>query len=435
MNRKQRRALQLLPPTLAPWEVLVAPSPVAGQNQGLLIISDAQTGELRALGPLLPEESIWSVLGQAFLAPEAPGVPSRPRLLRCMDAALAGRLRRATKGLELKVEVVQTLPAAQVVLASLQANPPALAGAQAPGIDIETANWAKALEQLTDLAPWQRLSDSVTFRFRGSSALGTSVALLLGNAGEQRGVVLYPSEAIHLRFLDAARSGTYSRFDEMFALSLYLDTKEEFSPRELQACQDLGMVTSSGLFPRFMVMDKGLPRLPKPGEQLSMLAAVQAISALCKGSLVDLEVVPAAMPVRTQLGTIEVMSSPNPLHAAKPLFYDEYASYVGALLDPMTGKKVTALVLKLRKKQAQSLAKKLMGVDRLEVQTDCSLLAFAGQRLLGCLMAPDEEMIYKLHDKVQVTLCVSAGGPRRAGVKPKDFVMMELVQLGESELG
>ncbi|MFT5587436.1 MAG: hypothetical protein ACI9VR_005046 [Cognaticolwellia sp.] len=436
MNRTHRRALKQLPRSLSPWEVLLAPMPEGltdAENQGILIVCDAQTGELRALGPLLPDTSIWSVLTQAFSAPSEPCVPAQPRSLRCMDPGLAASLKSAVQGLGLPVELVAALPAAQAAIDGFLKIFAPQPGPAAPGLSVEPAKWALALEELTQLAPWEDLSNSMTFRFRGSKALGTSVAVLIGNSGEQRGVIVYPTEWAYLSFRKAAISGVLTDSEAFFALNLYLDPTVEFSPQELQACQAAGLVTSSGLCPRFMVLDKGQPRLAKPGEQLSMLAVVQAISALCKGALVDLELVPAARPVRTQLGTIQVMSSPSPVHVEHlppPIFEGECGIHTGRLMNPDTGEFQDALILKLRKKQAQSLAKKLQSLDRLELQPDYSLFAFQGDRLMGRLLDPDPEMLMKLVAKDRLTLCVSAGGPSRVTIKQHEFVMMKTVRLG-----
>lgn len=192
--------------------------------------------------------------------------------------------------------------------------PAALAVGQAPGIDGPPALWSLAFRQLVKSSPWEMLSDAVTFRFKGSPALETAVAVLLGKAGEQRGVILYPREQDHLSFKEAAMSEDVAAISECSAVSLYIDPLEELHASEVQACSEAGLIGPEGLCPRLLVLDQGRPRAATPEEQLSMLAVVEAITSLCYGVRVDLELQPAAMHAKTKLGIIEVSSSPDPLY-------------------------------------------------------------------------------------------------------------------------
>jgi hypothetical protein len=208
-----------------------------------------------------------------------------------------------------------------------------------------------ALEALARIAPWRAVSDQVLFEFEGVPELQGVLAILLGQAGEQRGVALYPSHEDYWRFLEAAMERDLDALAEVEALNLYLDPIAEFEPSELEVCREAGLVTSNDLCPRVLVLAGGVPSLANDHAQRVLLAAIQGITALTARDAHQLEFEHTRCVASTCLGVVEVRStSPGWMDSAvEPDLVDvEHSVGVGRIRDA-EGMEVAALVIKMRK--------------------------------------------------------------------------------------
>ncbi len=429
MNRSQRRAFERLPTTLHPWEVALVPAPMSVDGvdlEGLLLAIEQGTGKVRVVGPLVRGEPLLSVLGSAFTDPPPPGAPGRPPRILCDDAIFALRLRRELKGVA--VEVVDHLPEVTEAFASLQEH---LSPVLAPGITEDVDAWRVALRNLVEVAPWEVLPDSVLFHFEGLPGVEAPVAQLLGLARDQFGVVLYPTFTDYHGFQRAMFAGEMEALAEVEAVNLYLDTVDELEPEELEACEALDLALPNGLFPRLMVLAGGRPTLANELAQRSLLATVQAITALTADGPEALLFLPRERRVPTAVGLVRVSTTPPRRPAPSPTLTDaEHAVAVGPMLDPSTGAERLALVVKLRKADAVRLAGRLAKVDALRIvpgPQHATVHALIEGRDIGVLVHIAGHHAAALEAAIEVVLCVASGGPRRPRVMLSDLLMTQEV--------
>ncbi len=205
----------------------------------------------------------------------------------------------------------------------------------------------------------------------------------------------------------------------------------------MEACEREGLVTTDGLCPRVVLLQGGT-LVPMPDEaQLVLLAVVQGINVLTARGAETLENAPAECVATTCLGTIEVHSSPAapPWPTQAPHLIDaDFGAGLGQALDVTTNEEVVSLVLKLRKRDAMRVARQVEHVDRLRIEMDGGdpiVYALEGEVELGVLVHLDGEAldVKALLGANRMLLCVSAGGPRRPRIQPKDFVLQRAVEV------
>ena len=442
----ERRQIKKLPVSPHAWEVGLFEVPIEIEGvelEGMVLVVERGSGLVRGGSPLERGASLWSVLGPAMLSPPPPFVPARPKALYCTPPELVRRLRQELRSTGLKVTPAEHLPELQEALDALVGY---LTPHRAPGITVEPELWAKTLTLLCRMAPWRELPDSLCFRFGDEiEELADAVALVLGQAGEQEGVVLYPSEEDHLSFLALAHRGILEGIEQLASYNLYLDHPDELDPSEQRAVTELGLELPGARMPRLLAMRAGGGQALSEREQMLFLAALEAILMLCASELEHLVERPCRHQANTMLGKLTVHTTPPQL--APPLFMVaepalvepfEHALFLTDLTvshEDRPAEVLPALVVKLRKRDALRLAEQIAEADGVEVlpgpQTGFRL--WAGEEDLGLLcqfpLEPEE-----LHDVLAhpfLAVGISAGGPRRAKLRDEDMVRsMRLPLLG-----
>jgi len=430
VDRSLRRGIKKLPLSPYDWEVAVgeAPFDIEGYDEvRLFVVVEQHTGIIRVGGPLVPEASLLDQLAPAFVDPVQPCVPARPRRLLSTDGDLVGQLGPDLKAAGVRVERIDALTVAEESLASLGAH---FEPVRAPGISAELLDaWRVALRNLADAAPWRVLPDGVLFGLEGLPDLADPVAVVLGYAGEQHGVVLYPSFDNYRDFVVAAHAGDMELLGEVETVNLYLDLADELEPEELEACHAAGLELSGGFYPRVVAMLQGEGVPAGEFAQAALLAAIEAIVAMTADHPERLLHAGDRRRVPTSLGLVEVVTTPEYEPA---LTNAEYAVGCGPLYRVDRDEEHVALVIKLRKRDARRLADTLieLGVDGLEVERHPGatlVFALAGNRRVGRLVEIEPGRAPTLVRGGSALLCVSAGGPRRQRVDSADFVLMHEV--------
>jgi len=435
MNRQARRAIERLPTSASAWEVAFVDVPIVIQGvdtEGLLVIAEARTGNARGAGPIVRGEGLWEVLGRAFTAPPSPCVPARPPRILCADAGLAARIESELRGTGVKVERVAEVPAAAALIESVSAH---FRPVSAPGIKVELGAWAMALEQLCRDEPWEELSDAVRFRFDAAVPdLADAVAIVLGRAGEQRGIALFPSAAMHEAFR-AAEGPESAVHADVECLNLYLDPSGDLAPAEEAACRAAGFALPGGLFPRLIGIRAGRGYAPDAHEQRVLLSAVQAIAALCREATDDLEQVATSREVRTCLGRLTIRSIPA-APDVELLVRGAHTVVVTQMKSLRDGVERPAIVLKVGKRQAVRLARVVAEVDALRFEPDGDghiARVSAGGRELGALFRFDASAsasVRMVAQETTVLLGISAGGGRRSRLDEDHLELISEVRIG-----
>ncbi len=438
-------AFARLPISTQPWEVDIFDAPVAVEGEdleGLLIVAEAATGQIRLAVPLRRGERLAAHLHAALFAPVGELVPMRPRVVHCRNKATQRRVAEAWGHLGIEVHAVGALPA---IDAATRAMTEALGGTDGvPGITDDVPAWRKALSRLVGVAPWEALNDGVTFRFEGGpKGLAEGVGILIGLAGEQEGVVLFTSEEAYRTF--CARLGHGDAMMHTEALTLHLYPSSEVSVPERAACVEQGLALPGDRFPCVFLLDHGAAVPLSESRQAILLTAVEAICGLCE---IDPEA-PASRDcsarVATRHGAVVVRSHPTRRLAApreRPLA--QRYSHTLALTEIIdrsvpTPRTEPALVVKLAKRDAVALASQLTHVDRLVVSSSEDETTFSvgvGSNRLVPLAAvprvPDAQLRATWKGE-RAWIVVNAGGAKRTTVRVDDAIFARAVSLEVSE--
>lgn len=436
MTPAEVRALQHLPTSLDAWEValLELPATIDGvETEGLLLVAEQGTGLIRSASPQIVGEPLWTGLGSAFLSPPNPCSPARTQQLLCTDPQLLARLESELEGLDIRLRLVLETPAIDEIMAEMAEH---FSPLPVPGITHDHSAWAAVLEAFVQQKPWQRVGDDVLFTFIGAAGLAGHVAVVLGEAGEQIGVVLYPSMDDYLGFLDASLQGDLDALEKVEAANLYLDPPDEFDEEDLASCREAGLVTSIGLFPRLLVLAGGRPFAANETAQQSLLAALQAITTLSEQVGEDLGRGPVTGIARTVQGIVRVDAAPY--EPTFPILYDR--DYALATLDlPWQDRTLPTLVLKLRKRDAERLINDLEGLDAMWLTSEGdtqTVWAVHNSTPFGILLHNDQTGLdlARVFAGPTALLCVSAGGPKRPRLLPTEFLLLREVPVSVRDL-
>jgi len=418
---------------MSPWEVALVPMPMPmnvsdAVAEEALFIAEQSTGAARSAGPIEAGESLWPVLGPAFDDPAPPCVPARPSRLITDDPELAKRLKRELGSLKARVEVGE-VPAARAGVEGLLEH---LAFPAFPGLDVELPAWSEALRAFHDAAPWRTIPDSILFRFYGVDALRGTVAVVMGEAGEQVGIVVYPSMDDYELFLDGVLTGRPELLEQATSFSVYLAPITELVPDDLQLCRERGLVVGES-YASAMLMSGGAATSAPPAIQRVMLAVMQGVTALARQH--DDLSSPQQGHASTVLGEVEVRCEPEvDDHDHGPSIIEAEATIGIASVSTLDGDgMLTAFMIKVRKRDATRLAKALADVDELWLGP-CGhgvvVIARADGEELGMLThLEDPSMAQALFDAERPGLCVSAGGPTRRTVRPGDLQLLVPVRI------
>ena len=433
-----RQALAHLPTSTQRWEVGLIDIPIEIQGvdtEGLLLVVEQDTGNVRMAGPIVRGEDLWSVLGPALLSPAPPCTPLLPRAL-CTTPALTARLRRETEGTELRVETAARLPQAERAFDAVVRHVHPL---QIPETARDQPLWAQTLSLLCQVAPWRELPDRLLFRFEGEAPeLASAVAVVLGLAGEQEGVVLYSS----IEDFERAQHSAIAPIPEaprIDALCLYLDPLDTLEPTERDQVRAQGLALPGGRAPRLLGLHGGSPVAPTEREQQVLLAAIEALVRLCLTDLKRLRTEARSATLSTCLGRVIVrsqplaparpaQSSPPPGSLASNVAHAVILTRVRITHEDRPSEDLEAVVLKMAKRDAQKLAPRIARTDAVVVEArepGVRLTLFEGTREIGvlCEVPAEPEHVRRLAASPTLSVCVSGGGPKRHRVRDQDIVL------------
>lgn len=437
LSSLERRALASLPPSILRWEVGLLQAPLRVKDaplEGVLLVLEEGTGLVRAVAPLGDGDPLWPVLARALHDPAPPTIPYRPRSIRCDDPSLCERLRDEIDGAHIVVEQVADLPGVRGALGSLAEH---LTPGRVHGIDAEIPRWAATLSALCEVAPWHRLPDNHVFHFDCDiPELSTAVAAVIGLAGEQEGVILYRSRAMFDRFSALAEEGAEGdALAEVEASCLYLNDATEFDPAEQAGARADGLVLAGGRIPYVIGVDGALLRPLAPREQQVLLAAVEAIAALCARHP-GYDERPCTAHVDTGLGMLVVYSEP-PAYVDEPIAHAfPHSIFLTDVLqshEERPEERVPAVVVKLGKRDAEALADQIASADSLNVEPlglggfgtgGVRIRLWAGDQHLGalCDIPDDGPHARELLAAPSIMVVVSAGGAKRTRLRQADVL-------------
>ncbi|MCB9684438.1 MAG: hypothetical protein H6738_05475 [Alphaproteobacteria bacterium] len=272
---------------------------------GLVLAVDGR-GRVRFAAPLRRDHAVDELVQGMFLSPVEGTRPGRPKRLVCSHAELADELRTALAQTPVRVVQGETPIADHAMEAMVQHLRPM----SAPGLTVELPLWRATLDALCRAEPWRTLHDDFTFRLAGVPEIEGHIVVLLGFSGEQEGVVVYPDDHAHERFL-AMATGQPSDFDGLHNLTLLLDPVSEYDEHEQEACRAAGLELAGGRMPRAIAMDDGEIRPLRPEEERRLLAAIEAVVGTCLFGVSSLTTAPAERSVRTALGRVSVSTTPT----------------------------------------------------------------------------------------------------------------------------
>lgn len=284
---------------------------VEGVDRTALTLTVEGSGRIRGALAMDPDGALTELLHQMFEAPLGGCAPGRPKRLVCSHPRLADQLRAALAKTPVKVVSGRTPVADHAMESMVQSLRPL----SAPGVTRELPLWSAALDALCRLEPWRTIDDDHAFHLSGVAGLEGAVAVVLGRAGEQLGVVVYPDEAAQQRFL-AVATGDGADFAGMHNLTLLLDPADTYEEHERAACRRSGLELPGGLLPRALALDDGQVRPLDAEQELRLLAAVEALVGACAFGVPAL-LKPCSRTARTVLGRVRVETRPEGFDPAR----------------------------------------------------------------------------------------------------------------------
>jgi len=393
---------------------------------GVLFVVHAGDGLVRQAAPMTVGDELDVMVLQAATAPAAPIRPGRPRTIRCRPA-LRDRLVPVAKALGASLRVTEALPAVDESAESMgqhfSAGPPPIPGDPEP--------WRDLVKEAVKQAPWEQLSDGVQFGFHGRGPeLDQVVGVVLGQAGLQRGFVLFPTTADYDCFLDQAEMG-FDAFDEPWtSWCVHLEPVDELEPSHRTVTERLGLVHEGLALQLFCVASDGEGRPLEQAEERACLAAVQGMLATCAAFGSALELQPGTCRMATTAGPLTVTTlPPEPLGVDEPLILDVDHRTVfllprGTVGDP------PAMWMKMAKRDAVRLSGLLRGVDAISIEPigggEVDVRAWAGDTDLGVLTrVGSDPQLWEVWQRVGGgRLLIGAGGSKRRTLRDRDVVSM-----------
>ncbi len=381
------------------WQESYAPSPSGGDLDGY---------ELVGGGP------------EGLLSKPASKAPARPVSIHCRPA-LAKELRRIADILGARLVVTDDLPMAEAAAESMLEHlmPEPVTVPHQPKL------WQPLIQQMHRLQPWAHIPDSLCFRFpSGCAALQGAVAILLGMAGEQVGLAVYPTEQAYENFLDMVHSPGGIASGPWTAWAIHLDPLRELSVAQRKACADNGLtVANMGLLLRLFDGDR--PRvLTKAEEEACRVALVGVLGAYEKHGT-GLLTAPRQTEVSVGKTTLTVTSAPfgdEDWDEVEDLIIDADHQIAIGLVDDKA-----SIVVKMGAREARRLVDALAGVDAVSLDGsdfDEEIRVWAGDRCIGVLTRGGfgPSVLSQWRRRGEGLLVVSAGGARRRAFHPRDFL-------------
>lgn len=412
MGRRSRRA------TRATWEVDIVRIPdmsVEDANvRGLLIVVERKRGIVRHAAPV----EVGEPLTPHLLAAAEAGVhhPSqRPTTIRCTDAIL-GELKRGAKVLGAKLTVAASLPAADAAADGLIEHFRSVAP---PDLRVsDPAPWRAVLHALLDLEPWERIDEEVAFVLNGPRVIDGWACLVIGGAGEQRGLVFFPDiDAIDL--MEGTRPGELPQ--RFVSVCVHLDYAEDLPGSYVAWAIEAGWVLRGQVLTVFRASEEGMTPLTDP---TPWLAATQAVLSLCASASDDLAVRPVGRKVETPIGEVAVRTQ------FRDELEEERFVEVPHQMFFEVGDDRKALCFKAAKRDAEHIASDLRQVRNLRVIVSPNSIELAVELHHGEHLSVADLPFHPGLAKAlsgEVTLVAMKGGAKRRSYRDSDILREQRV--------
>lgn len=419
-------------PQSSAWEIdLVSmPSIVVQDVQlaGMLLVVDREGGLVRAGEPIPVGTEIEDIVLRAVAAPLPPNQPARPTEI-CCRPALESALSPLAAALGATLVVLDELPliddVAKGMLGHLQSTPRMLPR--------DPDAWRPTVAALAMARPWEHLDEAAHFRFSGGSpALDGAVGVLLGQAVEQRGVMVFPTIETYTFFRENAwgRATTPPRSWRFWCV--HLDPVEGLQAPLLEETQRLGLV-HGGLALRLFVLTGEGPRAMSESEETACLGAFQGIASAWTAYGKALEPGGPVRDVPVVGGTLRVEAvAEAEINEEEPLLLDieHKLIFTSSNLD---GQPRPTLVLKMAKRNAEKLAALTTAVDAISLVSRTAgtvdVVAWAGTERVGVLtrLIDQAEPWLDWRTMGGGALTLVGGGATRSKLRRRDVVNVKLV--------
>ncbi len=390
------------------WQVDALPLP--GGLGDLWVVVTRKQG-LRWAGPS-PDGKPETALLRATERPQGSTTPERPRRIQCR-APVKARVAAYARRVGARIEVVRRLRALDREVEHLLDALSGVATHQEAWLPLphDPPAWATALRELVDAAPWLALTDSVTFHFPEPGPLQHRVAVVLGLAGLQRGLAVYPSEAA--RVAHRTGEGVYDP-----ALLIAVEPIEELPSDAVDKLRALGLVHDGFALQLFSVLGAG-SEAPSLAEEANALLATRAVLAAWSAHGESLADAPTST---VSPDGLAVFATPQPGTLRRVSLLLEGKERLGFTVG-------ADVVVTLAKPDAHALARALEGVDTLTLRPtghegEYDLIANRGAEPVGvvaCVQGSSFAWACWRGDG-QGRLLISAGGARRRSWSPRSVV-------------
>jgi hypothetical protein len=415
----------MLPRTRDVWGVAVRDigARVQGEPLHVALILDSG-GFAVSAAPLEDPRDVGHAVAEAMRKP-AVGPPRRPSMVNCPSHQLRSRVAKGVKGSGVQVVVGDLPPGMDAAFASLEAE---LAGPTGCGITILEGRFRRVLRRFADLAPWRFLGEETTFQFLHGADLDGAIGMVIGEIGESRGLVVFPSAEHHTRMHLLADFPTPppDLIAELESLTINIEPLDEVPPAVLADATERDLLLPGPFVPMLLHLRDGEMTLPDEREQVRLLAALEAVL----GTLDEWDFPAPGSHVESLVETVS-----EPVHIAMSVEADgdalvtcPHALLVGQM--GLEGKPTRpALVIKAAKRDATRLSRELAHIDALSVRQIRN-----GSQIWGLLDGEEVGTIGWLEGDAipwrtgdEVVLAISAGGSKRLKLRPRDLVSVRVL--------
>jgi len=411
-------------PQYGEWEVALVDVPGMSVKNvelaGVLLVVSRDDGMVLGATAVPTTEDLSGTLLGVALEPARPSSSHRPAVLWCYREAM-GAFASAAVAFGAQIRAAPSLP-------DLEEARDALVD-RFGGVDVvprDPKPWVDRVRALVDAAPWRALSDQTMFVVvQGPEAMMGRAAMVLGNAGEQYGIVMYPSLEHVDRMLDALDDEDAG--DAFEGWCAHLDAVDELDPDTRKALQAAGLVRGDFALVTFAV-ERGLARALDDEEHAQLRAVTDGILAAWGDIGADLETLFHAQPdVETELGPISLLVRPGTVLELPDLLEGIRHRLLFDWDD--AGETLPRMTVKATKKDAQTLARRLGEVDGIALGEpvgggEREILVFHRGEPAGRLgTGPDRDELWdEMFADGELELVLAGGGSTRSVVKNSDVV-------------
>lgn len=401
----------------------------------LVMIVDEASGQVRVMGPQVGAEGLGTLLRLAVEEPPPPAKPARPRVLVCSDRAFAADLRPYAAEFGAVVEVADQLPQIDALLDTFRevmSGPPTL------GLTVHLPQWSDVLTRLVVRAPWVVLGEEVTFVFEGLPALAGRRGQLLGQAGKQIAVVVYDDEARWRRYMSLVPHDPERAMKLIVASVVYIDPASQMSADIRARCRKDGLEIDGRWLPRACRVVEGEGDVLDEAEQDALLAATQAITALCENDLPSLlrRGGEARVPTRLGLVTVRAVLGVPEREEEEAILWEEHRVAPGGYL--LNGKPTRALLFRGSKGDARKWVDRTRALDEIalhETSAGVEVRAFVAgvDRGLVSVANMGPEQVASFRAQANAVLVFMGGGVQRGEWSGQNIVGVRPVRVRPAE--